>query len=131
MKIKNIITNRERELIESFDKTDINYSFSSTQNKEGTSKINISFDWDVCEEDQEDQAKLMAITLKRELHHVAPVFLKEFQAQMIMNQEEIRNLLKEKFDNSGYSDTEYVHYEMIINEILGTNIYRNLNKRIK
>ena len=49
----------------------------------------------------------------------------------MMNKKEIKNLLKEKFDNSGYSDTEYVHYEMIVNEILGTNIYRNLNKRIK
>jgi len=47
------------------------------------------------------------------------------------NEKEIKKLLKEKFDNAGYSDTEYVHYEMIVNEILETNIYRNLNRRTK
>ena len=46
-----------------------------------------------------------------------------------MTRKEIKKLLKEKFDNDMISNTEYVHYEMIINEILGTNIHRNVNKR--
>tara|TARA_R100001163_G_C4907240_1_gene93160 strand:- start:411 stop:560 length:150 start_codon:yes stop_codon:yes gene_type:complete len=49
----------------------------------------------------------------------------------MMNEKEIKKLLKEKFDHDMVSDTEYVHYEMIVNEILGTNIYRNLNRRKK
>ena len=49
----------------------------------------------------------------------------------MMTKKHIKKLLKDKFDNAGYSDTEYAHYEMIINEILGTNIYRDLNKRSK
>ena len=43
--------------------------------------------------------------------------------------QDILKLLDEKFNNDMISNTEYVHYEMIINEILGTNIHRNLNKR--
>ena len=46
-----------------------------------------------------------------------------------MTRKEIEKLLKQKFDNDMISNTEYVHYEMIVNEILGTNIHRNLNKR--
>ena len=51
--------------------------------------------------------------------------------EIVSNYNEVELLVdtKEKFDNDMISDTEYVHYEMIINEILGTNIHRNVNKR--
>ena len=49
----------------------------------------------------------------------------------MMTKKQIKKLLKEKFNHDMVSNTEYVHYEMIVNEILGTNIYRDLNKRSK
>ena len=42
---------------------------------------------------------------------------------------EIRALLKKQYNDSYISDVEYVHYEMFVNDLLGSNIQRDLDKR--
>ena len=74
-------TKREKNLWAKIWKTDIDYAFYSLYLKKGSTEMEISLDWDVCEDDQETQAKLIAVRLKRELAHLAPVFLKEFQKE--------------------------------------------------
>jgi len=78
-------TKREKNLWEKIGNTDIDYAFYSVYLKKGSTEMEISLDWDVCEDDQETQAKLIAARLKRELAHLAPVFLKEFQKEINNN----------------------------------------------
>ena len=48
---------------------------------------------------------------------------------MKFSNREIRALLKKQYNDYFISNVQYVHYEMFVNELLDSNIQRNLDKR--
>ena len=73
-------TKKEKTLWDKIWDYNINYGFAVFHHAKKEDKIEMEFsmDFDVSEYEQELQAKHMALTLKRNLGHLAPVFLKEF-----------------------------------------------------
>ena len=74
-------TKKEKTLRDKISCAKLDYGFAvyHLTNKEDKILMEISIDFDVSEYEQELQAKHMAMTLKRKLGHLAPVFLKQFQ----------------------------------------------------
>lgn len=74
-------TIKERILRDKISCARLDYGFAVFHRTKEEDKIDmeISIDFDVSEDEQELQAKHMALTLKRNLGHLAPVFIKEFQ----------------------------------------------------
>ena len=73
-------TKKEKTLLNKIWYAGLDYGFAvfHRTKKEDKIEMEICIDFDVSQYEQELQAKHMAHTLKRNLGHLAPVFLKEF-----------------------------------------------------